>query len=132
VKVVLDTNVLVAAFASEKGFCRGLYRLCVRDHRVFASQHILDELRRNLPAKVKLTASHTDEIVGNVRDSVTMTEPMAVDPSACRDPDDLPVLGTAVAAGADCIVTGDADLLELEKYEGIAILSPRAFYERLR
>jgi uncharacterized protein len=49
----------------------------------------------------------------------------------CRDETDDVVLATAVAAEADAIVTGDQDLLVLGSYEGIDIVSPRSFLERL-
>ena len=42
-RMVLDTNVLVAAFASG-GLCRELLRACLRSHQVFLSEFILDEL----------------------------------------------------------------------------------------
>jgi putative PIN family toxin of toxin-antitoxin system len=50
---------------------------------------------------------------------------------ACRDPDDDKFLETAVNGEADCIVTGDADLLALDPFEGVAILTPRAFLEQV-
>jgi putative PIN family toxin of toxin-antitoxin system len=49
----------------------------------------------------------------------------------CRDPDDDHVLAAALAAEADVIVTGDADLLALGTYEDIRILTVRAFLEEL-
>jgi predicted nucleic acid-binding protein len=48
------------------------------------------------------------------------------------DADDLPVLGAAIAGQADCLITGDSELLNLGSFRSIAILSPRAFYDRLR
>jgi predicted nucleic acid-binding protein len=48
-----------------------------------------------------------------------------------RDADDDIVLGTAMAAGADLLVTGDNDLLVLGTYAGIKIVTPRQFVERL-
>jgi len=48
---------------------------------------------------------------------------------ACRDPKDDMYLETAVAAKADYIVTGDADLLILNPFRGISILSPRDFLD---
>ncbi|MBC7249774.1 MAG: putative toxin-antitoxin system toxin component, PIN family [Anaerolineae bacterium] len=50
----------------------------------------------------------------------------------CADPDDDKFLACAVEAQADCIVTGDPDLLALSQYGGIAILKPHEFLERLR
>lgn len=47
----------------------------------------------------------------------------------CRDPDDNAVLAAAVEGRASVIVTGDDDLLTLREYEGIAILTSRAFLQ---
>ena len=44
---------------------------------------------------------------------------------ACRDPDDDKVLETAISGEADCIVTGDRDLLALDPFEGVMIFTPR-------
>ena len=46
----------------------------------------------------------------------------------CRDPDDDQILATAVAARADCLVTGDTDLLVLDRYAGIPIVRPADFW----
>ena len=48
-----------------------------------------------------------------------------------EDPDDLPILGTAVAARADLLVTGNRDLVELKRHGGIRIVTPRECYEHL-
>ena len=60
-----------------------------------------------------------------------MTVVLDTNQPVCRDaPDDM-VLATAVAAGADVLVTGDQDLLVLKKYRGIPIVTPRALLEAL-
>jgi predicted nucleic acid-binding protein len=46
-----------------------------------------------------------------------------------RDPADDASVATAVAAGIDCLVTGDEVLLELNTHEGISIVSPRDFWK---
>jgi uncharacterized protein len=48
---------------------------------------------------------------------------------ACRDPDDDRFLETALNSAGDCIVTGDADLLALDPFRRLRILTPRAFLE---
>jgi predicted nucleic acid-binding protein len=48
---------------------------------------------------------------------------------ACRDPRDDKFLEVAVHGRADAIVTGDKDLLELNPFRGIAILTPSAYLE---
>jgi predicted nucleic acid-binding protein len=47
----------------------------------------------------------------------------------CRDPDDDKVLEVALMGGADCIVTGDQDLLELASFRGLPILTPANFLD---
>jgi len=49
----------------------------------------------------------------------------------CRDPDDDKLLETAVLGRADCIVTGDQDLLILGSYQRIPILTPAEFLSAL-
>ena len=49
-----------------------------------------------------------------------------------RDSTDDKFLACAMEALADCVVTGDPDLLVLKRYRGVDILSPREFLQRLR
>jgi putative PIN family toxin of toxin-antitoxin system len=51
---------------------------------------------------------------------------------ACRDPKDDKFLELAVNGAADCIVSGDPDLLALHPFRGIPILTPAVFRERFR
>ena len=41
----------------------------------------------------------------------------------CRDPDDDKILETALMGEADCLVTGDRDLLEMSPFCGIPIVA---------
>jgi len=45
----------------------------------------------------------------------------------CRDPDDDKFLEVAVNGGAEILVTGDADLLKLDPFEGIPIVTPAGY-----
>jgi predicted nucleic acid-binding protein len=47
VKVVLDTNVLLAAFAA-RGLCEAVFEACPASHEIILSDHILGELQRHL------------------------------------------------------------------------------------
>ncbi len=47
----------------------------------------------------------------------------------CRDPKDEPILECAERAPAECIVTGDHDLLSLASYRGISIITARKYLE---
>jgi putative PIN family toxin of toxin-antitoxin system len=127
---VLDTNVLLAAFAT-RGLCEAIFAVCIDAHELVLSEAILSETARHLSGKFKLGRDPADEILSFLREHAQIVAPADVPADACRDPDDRAILGTAVAAGAGALVTGDDDLLSLGQYAGIPILSPRAFYDRL-
>lgn len=124
-KIVLDTNVLVAAFVAE-GLCRDIVRRRVRAHSLISSQVLLDELAGTLLRKFKIDPSQIAWL-SVYNDHATLVDAQPLPVAVCRDPDDDFVLATALAGQADVIVTGDDDLLILGSYHGIRILSPRQF-----
>jgi putative PIN family toxin of toxin-antitoxin system len=130
VKIVFDTNVLYAALTARAGLCARLFELCLARHSIGPSQHIFGELRRHLAGKGKLSDEQLNTILHAVSDAAEMVVPSPVDATACRDADDLPVLGTALAAGAELIVSGDRDLLDVVLFERVSIVSPRTLYDR--
>jgi len=69
-------------------------------------------------------------VVASVHAFATVLEPLLVASGTCRDANDLPVLGTAAAAGADVLVTGDKDLLVLVRFGDTRIHSPHEFYDQ--
>ena len=126
-RLVLGTNVLIAAFVS-RGHCFDLLEHVARAHELFTSEYILVEFRGKLTGKLRVPEAVVEAAVSLQRARTTVVEPASLDGPVCRDPDDDPVLGTAVAAAADALITGDSELLELGAYRGIAIVSPSAFW----
>jgi uncharacterized protein len=129
VKVILDTNVLLAALVTQ-GLCHELFRRLVRARAMVTSEPLLEELEGVITRKMHLTPA-VNRFLTELRRAVERVCPGTLPAPVCRDPDDDVVLATAVAAHADVIVTGDADLLILKEYEGIFILSPRQFLQWL-
>jgi putative PIN family toxin of toxin-antitoxin system len=132
VKVVLDTNVLLSA-AFFRGLCDEVVAHCLITPAIelVLSQYILDEFTRHATGKLGGSSDRVAAYLQELRRRCDIVVPAQVPPDACDDPDDLPVLGTAVAARAGVLVTGDKALLKLASYEGIDILAPRAFHERM-
>lgn len=130
-RIVLDTNVIVAAFAA-RGLCAEVFEVCITGHTLVASEHILSEVGSTLLTKVKLPKQIVRDVIDYLRDTVEIVEPDLINGSICRDKDDLPIIGTAIKGNVSCIVTGDADLLSLKSHRGIDIITPRAFWDRLR
>lgn len=125
-KVLLDTNVLIAAFITH-GTCRDLFEHCIRQHEIITSKFILGELEGHLRKKFKFPESDVRETIDILNTTAKSVEPIPLKESVCRDPDDDMVLAAALTAKADCIVSGDKDLTDLKQFEGILILKPSEF-----
>lgn len=126
-KVILDTNVIIAAFAT-RGLCSALFELCLDRFEVFLSEPILKETAMHLKGKIKLPEAQCAIIDAYLRSNCSVSDTDEPDRSACRDKNDLHVLGLAQHVSADFIVTGDKDLLELVRYGGTEIVTPRQFW----
>jgi putative PIN family toxin of toxin-antitoxin system len=129
VRLVLDTNVLVAGLVSE-GLCHEIVETHLPEHAPILSRVLWGELVEKLRDKFQLTPDELP-LLDLYHRHATWVEPPALATPVCRDADDDWVLATAVAGKAKAIVTGDRDLLVLRAYRGVAILSPRRFLERL-
>jgi putative PIN family toxin of toxin-antitoxin system len=127
VKLVVDTNVLIAGLVAE-GLCRDIVKRRLASCELFTSPALLNELAEKMREKFDLKVNQLP-FFKVYKEHATLVDPMPLAQPACRDPDDDEVLATAVCAGADIILTGDADLLVLKSFQGIDILSPRQFVE---
>jgi len=128
VKLLLDTNVLVAALVA-RGTCSDLLEHCVRHHVVVSCRPLLDELRDVLTRKFRQRAADVRATVRLFEDTFTLVAPVPLEAPVCRDTDDDVVLATARAGECAAIVTGDQDLLVLDPFQGIRVLAPSAFWK---
>ena len=135
-RAVLDTGVLVSALIRRQGTTGDVLR-ALRDGRFIAvySTDILVEIidvlgRPALRAKYHIEPDDISVAINLIRLRGDLVVP-ARKVAACRDPKDDKFLEAALAGGADCIVSGDADLLDLAPFEDIPILRPAEFLARL-
>ena len=130
-KVVIDANVYLAGFAT-RGLSSGVLEICIQNHDLFICEDLLEEVRKNLVKKFKVPEAKADDLVVFLRGTAACMVPKKLPPDSCRDPDDVFLLGLAEAAEADCIITGDKDLLDMKQWDQTRILNPRAFYDLIR
>lgn len=130
-RVFLDTNVLVSAFAS-RGLCADVLRHVLSEHSLVVSEIVLKELRDVLRKRLRVPAKTVAEIERFLREQEVVLVPREMPEIAVRDPDDLKVLASAVAASTDVLVTGDHDLLDVASKAPVRILDPRGFWKLLR
>ena len=130
-KVFCDTNVLISAFAA-RGLCADLMRVALAEHELQTGAVNVVELRRVLRDRFKAPAAQIDRVEALLRDQTVIERPADVLALKVRDADDAWVLASAVAGGADLLVTGDQDLLVLAAKAPLPIVTPRAAWKELR
>lgn len=146
-RAVLDPNVLVSAAISERGVPAEIVRRWEGgEFELVVSAEILFELSEVLRRprfRRYLTEAEALDYVLRLHDGaaeVSEELPKDVVRGVTRDPDDDYIAGVAYQGGADVIVSGDKDLLDLPEkriYYGVSntvarVLSPREFLEELR
>ena len=135
-RAVLDTNVVVSALLWD-GVPEQILQLAREDElELVSSPALLAELsgilnRPKFAAKLAQKNSSPSEVVALYTQLAETIEASPVELTALRDPDDAAALACAVAAHADLIVSGDADLQTLGRYQDIPIVSPAECLRRL-
>jgi putative PIN family toxin of toxin-antitoxin system len=128
-RTVFDTGVVVSAILLPRSIPRRAFDLATVSGRMLASQSTIDELEEVLrrpkfnkyvseQARLEFLAALVSEA-----EIVPITQNLA----ACRDSKDDKFLELAISGHASHIVSGDADLLVLHPFRGLAILRPDEF-----
>jgi putative PIN family toxin of toxin-antitoxin system len=131
VRVFFDTNVPISAFTA-RGLSSDLFRLVLAEHDLLTGAVNLVELRRVLRSRFRVPATEIAIVEQQLREHSIVPKPAEPSPFRLRDPDDRWVLASAVAGGADVLVTGDRDLLAVSARAPLPILDPRGCWELLQ
>jgi putative PIN family toxin of toxin-antitoxin system len=127
-RLVLDTNTVLSALLFSQGRLAWL-RLAWQGHRLIplVSRETTEELMRVLAyPKFKLAPAEREELLGDYLpycETVMLPQILPELPD-CRDPADRPFLELALAAKADALVSGDADLQVLAGVFPVPIIAP--------
>ena len=126
---VFDTNVIVSAFLFPKSSCAKAFDVEINSGTILLSQETLEELKdvllrdnfdKYLPKPIRIAFVQKFEILTAMID---ITETI----TACSDPKDNKFLSLAVTANVFAIITGDKDLLVLNPFRNISIITPSSF-----
>jgi putative PIN family toxin of toxin-antitoxin system len=127
-KLVLDANIFISSFYWGGNPRRILERIVERLDELYISQDILDEISRVMSyPKFKTTKEIIDYHQKYIERIAIKVYPNVLTKTGSRDADDNKYLECGIAGKVDYIITGDDDLLVLEEYENIQILTPRAY-----
>ena len=135
-RVVMDTSTLVGAMLRSESKPRKALLAVVKSHVLCVSQSTLTELHvvlqrskfdRYAPLQTRLEFLDVVTQTAQLYEIDTASEAASL--SACRDPKDDKFLALAMACEAMVIISSDADLLSLQRWNNIAIISPADFLE---
>jgi putative PIN family toxin of toxin-antitoxin system len=110
------------------GFCRHVWRATRRKCKFAASRDVLEEVEEKLRLKFGFSRRHARLMtffVERQTEAVRVVSTINI----CRDADDNRILAAALDSGCSHLVTGDADLLSLKRFETVSIVTPRQFLE---
>lgn len=128
-RFVFDTNVLISAFLFSQSKPRQALDQATVIGVIVLSSSVLSELEEVLyrPKFDRyLTRERRQEFLEDLTENaqfIDVTEQI----NECRDPKDNKYLELALSGQAECIVTGDDDLLVLNPWRGIEILTVQEF-----
>jgi len=130
-RCVFDTNSLISALLVSTSVSRKAFDKALNAYQVLISDETVaefDDVAGREKFEPYITAEEREgfeERLHREARFVEVTERL----EACRDPDDDKFLELAIAGGADILISGDNDLLVLDPFQGVRIVSPRSFVE---
>lgn len=129
-RIALDSSVLIAAHISRAGVCAELLEDLLLHHELVISEFILEELTRKLCEKFDFPRRDVNHVVAFLRRVAVVVSPADLPSDLCRDSNDIPVLGTAVAGACALLISVDRDLLDMQKVEEIPIIRLGAYWQQ--
>lgn len=125
-RVVLDCNVVVAAARTE-GVCRAVLLNVVRHHQLVLSAPIISEYR-TVGARPKHKPYHQTMVaITDLLEQVASIVEPAARSFGLSDADDEIYLATAIAGGAEILITGNIRHFPEPRYGPVEILRPAHF-----
>jgi putative PIN family toxin of toxin-antitoxin system len=128
-RVVFDTNIFISALAvSGSQGEKAILKIIEGDDTLLLSKAIIDEVLSVLSAKFsrdREALSHVAIVLSELGELISPTRRISV----LRDEPDNRILECAVSGNADLIVTGDKDMLKLESFEKVNIISLKKYLD---
>jgi putative PIN family toxin of toxin-antitoxin system len=132
VRAVIDTNIWIAFLIGKT--LSGLREAILKDSiKILFSEELFVELIEVL-RRPKFSKYFSQE---DIEELISLlhckTELVAVQDQVaeCRDPKDNFLLELCLSGNADCLITGDEDLLALNPFRGVKIINYRMFQEEM-
>jgi len=120
--------VLASAFGT-RGLCADVLQLILDKHELLTGELVIEELRRALSIKFGMPADIVKGYERFLRGYHVEPKPLHLPDLDLRERNDLIVVGSAINAKAEILITGDKEMLALKKKpKDLRIINPREFW----
>lgn len=123
--LVVDANIWISNFEFG-GQAKLALQKAQSEYLIAASSQLLEEVLSVFEVKFQYSRRKISRVRTDMKGTMVFFEPTEI-LSVCRDPKDDYLLALAVEAQASILLTGDKDLLVLNPYCGVSILTPQQF-----
>lgn len=136
-RIFFDTNVLASALGT-RGFCAEVLELAAEEHDIVLGRPVLEELATVLRERFGVDETRIAKVLTSLARWPIHDVPgdppadAPLDPPQLSDPEDVPVVLSALAAGAELLVTGDRALRAEAAGLPLQVVSPRECWELMR
>lgn len=133
-KLIFDTSSLIGAVINAKSLPALVFAQAKQEHALFISSETIAELQEVVSRKkfdryfVGKDANRREDFFADYRAVAQLVEPTHI-ATECRDENDNMFLSLALSVEADMIVSSDNDLLVLNPYKNIRVLTVRQYAE---
>lgn len=128
-RVFVDTNILISAILSERSISSRLLTFVIEEHQLIVCSYSITEVSKVLQRKFPGLLAKWDRFLTSLEFELAYTpsDLSTVSAPPIRDPADLLILVSAVAAQPDILVTGDYDFHTPEIFEHFTVMTPADF-----
>lgn len=128
-RYVFDTNVIISGLLFDQSLPGRVFYEALDRGEILLSQEVVEELSDVLSREKfdrYLRFEEREQFLNALIRDATLVE-VTEEVEVCRDPKDDKYLELAISGGATHVITGDEDLLTLNLFRGIEIVTPVQF-----
>ena len=127
-KIVADTNIFISSFFGGGTPRKVIERVIDGKDKLFVCKEILQEVASVMARpKFNVSGEYIIRFINSIEDMADYVAITGIVTQICRDSEDDKILECALLANADYIITGDADLLILNEFQGIKIITANEY-----
>lgn len=131
-RALVDTNIFISALLGSPSVIAIYNAFREQKFTLVISEEVLQELRDvSRRPELGINVNDSEELLSMIKLGAVIFN-VSLKVNDCRDPKDNFLLACCLEAKPDFLITGDKDLLSLDPYHSISIITLKEFLTRLK